>query len=147
LVFTGSTAVGKLFQKYAGESNMKQVWLETGGKSPNIIFPDADLEKAADMAAFGIFFNQGEVCSANSRLLVHSSIKDEMVGKLRERAEKVKQGNPLDPATTMGAMVDVNHAKKVEEFLKVGKAEAKLITGGDRFSMNDSDAVIQPTIF
>ena len=79
LVFTGSTAVGKLFQKYAGESNMKQVWLETGGKSPNIIFPDADLEKAADMAAFGIFFNQGEVCSANSRLLVHSSIKDEMV--------------------------------------------------------------------
>lgn len=147
IVFTGSTAVGKLFQKYAGESNMKQVWLETGGKSPNIIFPDADLEKAADMAAFGIFFNQGEVCSANSRLLVHSSIKDEMVGKLRERAEKVKQGNPLDPATTMGAMVDVNHAKKVEEFLNIGKAEATLITGGDRFSINDSDAFIQPTIF
>ena len=147
LVFTGSTVVGKLFQKYAGESNMKQVWLETGGKSPNIIFPDADLEKAADMAAFGIFFNQGEVCSANSRLLVHSSIKDEMVGKLKERAEKIKQGNPLDPATTMGAMVDVNHAKKVEEFLNVGKAEAKLITGGDRFSINDSDAFIQPTIF
>ena len=67
LVFTGSTAVGKLFQRYAGESNMKQVWLETGGKSPNLIFPDADLEKAADMAAFGIFFNQGEGCSANSR--------------------------------------------------------------------------------
>ena len=126
---------------------MKQVWLETGGKSPNIIFPDADLEKAADMAAFGIFFNQGEVCSANSRLLVHSSIKDEMVGKLRERAEKIKQGDPLDPATTMGAMVDVNHAQKVEEFLNVGKAEAKLITGGDRFSINDSDAFIQPTIF
>ena len=147
LVFTGSTGVGKLFQKYAGESNMKQVWLETGGKSPNIIFPDADLEKAADMAAFGIFFNQGEVCSANSRLLVHSSIKDEMVGKLRERAEKIKQGDPLDPATTMGAMVDVNHAKKVEGFLNVGKVEAKLIIGGDRFSINDSDAFIQPTIF
>ena len=147
LVFTGSTAVGKLFQKYAGESNMKQVWLETGGKSPNIIFPDADLEKAADMAAFGIFFNQGEVCSANSRLLVHSSIKDEMVGKLRDRAEKIKQGDPLDPATTMGAMVDVNHAKKVEGFLNVGKVEAKLIIGGDRFSINGSDAFIQPTIF
>jgi gamma-glutamyl-gamma-aminobutyraldehyde dehydrogenase len=147
LVFTGSTAVGKLFQKYAGESNMKQVWLETGGKSPNIIFPDADLEKAADMAAFGIFFNQGEVCSANSRLLVHSSIKDEMVGKLRERAEKIKQGDPLDPATTMGAMVDVTHAKKVEGFLNVGKVEAKLIIGGDRFSINGSDAFIQPTIF
>ena len=147
LVFTGSTAVGKLFQKYAGESNMKQVWLETGGKSPNIIFPDANLENAADMAAFGIFFNQGEVCSANSRLLVHSSIKDEMVGKLRDRAEKIKQGDPLDPATTMGAMVDVNHAKKVEGFLNVGKGEAKLIIGGDRFSINGSDAFIQPTIF
>ena len=147
LVFTGSTAVGKLFQKYAGESNMKQVWLETGGKSPNIIFPDANLENAADMAAFGIFFNQGEVCSANSRLLVHLSIKDEMVGKLRDRAEKINQGDPLDPATTMGAMVDVNHAKKVEGFLNVGKGEAKLIIGGDRFSINGSDAFIQPTIF
>ena len=72
LAFTGSTEVGKLFQRYAGESNMKQVWLETGGKSPNLIFPDADLDAAADMAAFGIFFNQGEVCSANSRMLVHA---------------------------------------------------------------------------
>jgi gamma-glutamyl-gamma-aminobutyraldehyde dehydrogenase len=147
LVFTGSTAVGKLFQRYAGESNMKQVWLETGGKSPNIIFPDADLEKAADMAAFGIFFNQGEVCSANSRLLVHSSIKDEMIEKLKERAEQIKQGDPLDPATKMGAMVDNNHASKVEAFLNVGKGEANLITGGSRFAIGDSDAFIQPTIF
>jgi gamma-glutamyl-gamma-aminobutyraldehyde dehydrogenase len=147
LVFTGSTAVGKLFQRYAGESNMKQVWLETGGKSPNLIFPDADLDKAADMAAFGIFFNQGEVCSANSRLLVHSSIKDKMVAKLKERAEGIKQGDPLDPETTMGAMVDNTHASTVEAFLNTGKTEAKLVTGGDRFSMGRSDAFIQPTIF
>jgi 4-(gamma-glutamylamino)butanal dehydrogenase len=85
--------------RYAGESNMKQVWLETGGKSPNLIFPDADLEAAADMAAFGIFFNQGEVCSANSRLLVHASIADEMVERMRERAEAIRPGDPLDPAT------------------------------------------------
>lgn len=85
LVFTGSTEVGKMFQRYAGESNMKQVWLETGGKSPNLIFADADLEAAADKAAFGIFFNQGEVCSANSRMLVHESIAEEMIERMRAR--------------------------------------------------------------
>ncbi len=147
LVFTGSTNVGKMFQRYAGESNMKQVWLETGGKSPNLIFADADLDQAADMAAFGIFFNQGEVCSANSRLLVHESIKDEMVAKLKTLAEAVVQGDPLDPATTMGAMVDAEHASRVEAYLKKGKAEATVVTGGARCTIGTSDAFIQPTIF
>jgi len=146
LVFTGSTAVGKLFQRYAGESNMKQVWLETGGKSPNLIFADADLEKAADMAAFGIFFNQGEVCSANSRLLVQKDIAVEITAKLKQRAEAIRQGDPLNPETTMGAMVDTHHAGRVEEFLKIGKAEGRLVTGGNRFSIGESDAFIQPTI-
>lgn len=147
LVFTGSTAVGKLFQRYAGESNMKQVWLETGGKSPNLIFADADLDKAADMAAFGIFFNQGEVCSANSRLLVHKDVAEAMLDKLTARAEAIRQGDPLDPATQMGAMVDAEHAARVEGFLKSGKQSARLVTGGARCSIGPSDAFIQPTIF
>ena len=147
LVFTGSTAVGKMFQRYAGESNMKQVWLETGGKSPNLVFADADLEQAADMAAFGIFFNQGEVCSANSRLLVHESVAEQMLDKLKTRAEAIKQGDPLDPETQMGAMVDAEHAGRVEGYLTAGKAEARLVTGGERVSQGASDAFIQPTIF
>jgi 4-(gamma-glutamylamino)butanal dehydrogenase len=147
LVFTGSTAVGKLFMRYAGESNMKQVWLETGGKSPNLIFPDADLEAAADMAAFGIFFNQGEVCSANSRLLVHASIADEMVERMRERAEAIRPGDPLDPATKMGAMVDAGHAGRVAEFLASGRQTSRLVAGGERLTIGGSDAFIQPTVF
>lgn len=147
LVFTGSTEVGKLFQRYAGESNMKQVWLETGGKSPNVIFADADLEAAADKAAFGIFFNQGEVCSANSRMLVQESIADEMIARMQAKAEAIVPGDPLDPATKMGAMVDAQHAGRVESFLASGKQSARLVAGGERLSIGGSDAFIQPTIF
>jgi 4-(gamma-glutamylamino)butanal dehydrogenase len=102
LVFTGSTAVGKLFQRCAGESNMKQVWLETGGKSPNLIFADVDLEAAADMAAFGIFFDQGEVCTANSRMLVHASIADEMIARMADRAAATQPGDPWTPRRKWG---------------------------------------------
>lgn len=147
LVFTGSTAVGKLFMRYAGESNMKQVWLETGGKSPNLIFPDADLDAAGDMAAFGIFFNQGEVCSANSRMLVHASIADEMIERMRFRAKAIRPGNPLDPATKMGAMVDRGHAGRVAEFLASGRASSRLVAGGERLTIDGSDAFIEPTVF
>ena len=147
LVFTGSTAVGKLFMRYAGESNMKQVWLETGGKSPNLIFPDADLDAAADKAAFGIFFNQGEVCSANSRMLVHASIADEMIERMRARAEAIRPGNPLDPATKMGAMVDAGHAGRVAEFVASGRASSRLVAGGERLTIDGSDAFIEPTVF
>ncbi|MCT4371265.1 aldehyde dehydrogenase [Yangia mangrovi] len=147
LVFTGSTEVGKMFQRYAGESNMKQVWLETGGKSPNLIFPDADLDAAADKAAFGIFFNQGEVCSANSRMLVHESIAEEMIERMRLRAEAITPGNPLDPDTKMGAMVDARHTERVEGFLAAGKQCSRLVAGGNRLTLGGSDAFIQPTIF
>lgn len=147
LVFTGSTAVGKLFQRYAGESNMKQVWLETGGKSPNLIFPDADLDTAADMAAFGIFFNQGEVCSANSRMLVHSSIKDEMVERMKTLAEAIVPGNPLDPNAGLGSMVDKTHTDNVMRFVESGQRSSRLVTGGERVTMNGSDAFVTPTIF
>lgn len=147
LVFTGSTHVGKLFQRYAGDSNMKQVWLETGGKSPNLIFPDADLDKAADMAAFGIFFNQGEVCSANSRMLVHASIAEEMVARMVARAEAMQPGDPLDPASKMGALVDEKHAESVMRFIASGRQEARLVTGGERVFVNGAGAFVQPTIF
>ena len=144
LVFTGSTTVGKLFQGYAGASNMKQVWLETGGKSPNLIFPDADLDRAADMAAFGIFINQGEVCSANSRMLVHKSIAEEMVARMVARAEAMQPGDPLDPASKMGALVDARHADSVMGFIAAGRAEARLVAGGERCGPG---AFVQPTIF
>ncbi len=147
LVFTGSTAIGKMFQRYAGESNMKQVWLETGGKSPNLIFPDADLDAAADMAAFGIFFNQGEVCSANSRMLVHEAIAEEMTARMTARAEAIRPGDPLDPEATLGAMVDARHADAVMGFIAAGRTEARLVAGGERVRIGGSDAFIQPTVF
>ena len=148
LAFTGSTAVGKLFQQYAGQSNMKQVWLETGGKSPNLVFSDCNnIEKAAEMAAFGIFFNQGEVCSANSRLLVERSIKDIFLNKLKKIAQKMQPGNPLDPDSKMGAMVSEEQTNQVMEFIDNGKKEATLITGGEQVAVNGKGYYIQPTIF
>ena len=147
LAFTGSTAVGKLFQRYAGDSNMKQVWLETGGKSPNLIFPDADLDAAADKAAFGIFFNQGEVCSANSRMLVHESIADEMAAHMVARAAAYQPGDPLDPASRMGPLVTRGHADTVMGFIDAGRQEAQLLCGGERLTLDGSDAYVQPTVF
>ncbi len=99
LVFTGSTQVGKYFMQYSAQSNLKQVWLECGGKSANLVFADCrDLDLAAEKAAFGIFFNQGEVCSANSRLLVERAIHDEFVERLKAQAERWLPGDPLDPS-------------------------------------------------
>ncbi len=148
LAFTGSTPVGKLFQRYAGESNMKPVWLETGGKSPNLVFADcADLDAAADMAAFGIFFNQGEVCSANSRLLVERGIKDALVEKLIARAEATQPGDPLDPASKMGAMVDETQTETVMRYIAAGRETARLATGGARVSVGGKGCFVQPTIF
>ena len=148
LAFTGSTSVGKMFLQYSGQSNMKQVWLETGGKSPNLVFADCgDLDAAADMAAFGIFFNQGEVCSANSRLLAQRGIKDAFVEKLAERAAATQPGDPLDPASKMGAMVDAHHAANVMRFVEAGKKTARLVAGGDRVTVNGRGSFIQPTIF
>jgi 4-(gamma-glutamylamino)butanal dehydrogenase len=147
LVFTGSTAVGKMFMRYAGESNLKQVWPETGGKSPNLIFADADLDAAADMAAFGIFFNQGEVCSANSRLLVEASVADEMVRRMAMRAQVHVPGDPLNPASTLGPLVDRAHAGRVQAMIEAGKQSARLVCGGGRLTLTGSDAYIEPTIF
>jgi len=148
LAFTGSTPVGKMFMQYSGQSNMKQVWLETGGKSPNLVFADcSNLDAAADMAAFGIFFNQGEVCSANSRLLVQRGIKDALLEKLAQRAAAMPPGDPLDPASKMGAMVDASHTANVMRFIEAGKKTARLAAGGQQVAINGRGSFVQPTIF
>jgi len=148
LAFTGSTPVGKLFLQYSGQSNMKQVWLETGGKSPNLVFADtADLDAAADMAAFGIFFNQGEVCSANSRLLVERSVHDALVEKLAARAQATQPGDPLDPASKMGAMVDAKQTEQVMRYIEIGKQSANLVVGGEQVKVDRKGSFVQPTIF
>ena len=148
LAFTGSTATGKMFMQYSGQSNLKPVWPETGGKSPNLVFADCeDLDAAADMAAFGIFFNQGEVCSANSRLYVERSIKEDFVEKLVERAGAMQPGDPLDPASKMGAIVSERQTQGIMRFVEEGKKTAKLLTGGERVTVDGKGCFVQPTIF
>ncbi|MEG0860406.1 MAG: aldehyde dehydrogenase [Pseudomonas sp.] len=149
LVFTGSTEVGKYFMQYAAQSNLKQVWLECGGKSPNLVFADCqDLDLAAEKAAFGIFFNQGEVCSANSRLLVQRSIADEFVQRLIEKARQWQPGNPLNPASSAGAIVDARQTQRILQYIEQARGEgAQLVCGGRQLSFDGSDNFIEPTIF
>lgn len=149
LVFTGSTQVGKYFMQYSAQSNLKQVWLECGGKSPNLVFDDCrDLDLAAEKAAFGIFFNQGEVCSANSRLYVQRSIHDEFVERLQAKARNWLPGDPLDPASRAGAIVDATQTARIEAAIGQGREQgARLVCGGERLSVNGSSNFITPTIF
>jgi gamma-glutamyl-gamma-aminobutyraldehyde dehydrogenase len=148
VAFTGSTEVGKLFLRYSAESNAKPVWLECGGKSPNLVFADTeDLDRAADMAAFGIFYNQGEVCSANSRLLVERGIRDELVERIAERARNVRVGDPLDPETTMGPLVDESHAERVLGYIDAARDVARVRIGGGRAAVNGHDrCFVEPTL-
>lgn len=148
LAFTGSTAVGKKFLEYAAQSNMKQVWLECGGKSPNLVFDDTDdLDLAARKACFGIFFNQGEVCSANSRLLVQRSIHDEFVDRLISHAAAFMPGDPLDPSSGMGAIVDEQQHRRVREWIARGRDSATLAIGGGAPRVDGKGYFIEPTIF
>jgi gamma-glutamyl-gamma-aminobutyraldehyde dehydrogenase len=146
--FTGSTEVGKLFLQYSGQSNMKQIWLECGGKSPNMVFADAaDLDRAAESAAQGIFFNQGQVCSASSRLLVQKPIKDEFLARVLEQAGRFSPGNPLDERSTMGALIDRAHTDTVLRRIGEGRADAKLILGGEATMVDGRGCFVAPTIF
>ncbi len=149
LAFTGSTQVGKFFMNYSAQSNLKQIWLECGGKSPNLVFADCqDLDLAADKAAFGIFFNQGEVCSANSRLLVERKIHDEFVERLQEKARHWQPGDPLDPASKMGAIVDARQTARVMDYINhAATSGARLVAGGEQVIINGSNNFIQPTLF
>ena len=149
VAFTGSAEVGKYFLEYSGQSNMKQVSLECGGKTPNIIMADApNLEAASEAAAFGIFFNQGEVCNAGSRLVVHKSVKDAVLEKVMNVGKTMQPGDPLDPETRMGAMVDESQTKRVMGYIEDGKGSgAELKMGGKRVRQDSGGCYIEPTIF
>src|ERR1700757_4503600 len=131
IAFTGSAAVGKIIVKQAADT-VKRVTLELGGKSPNIFFADADFEAAIDGALFGVFINQGEVCSAGSRVLVQKTIYKKFVDAMAEKAKKIKLGPPLERETKMGPLVSKEQYDRVRSYLEVGKKEAKVASGGSR---------------
>ncbi len=146
IAFTGSTEIGRLVMKMAAESNMKRVSLELGGKAPNIVFADSDLDAAARGAIRGIFFNQGEVCCAGSRLFVEKPVHDKFVGLLKGYAESLVQGDPLDPRTQMGAQVSEEQHKKILGYIAAGKKEgATCVTGGT--AHGPKGYFVKPTIF
>src|SRR6202040_3671732 len=146
VAFTGSAAVGKAIVKMAADT-LKRVTLELGGKSPNIFFADADFESAIDGALFGVFINQGEVCSAGSRILVQKSIYKNFVEAMAEKAKKIKIGPPLDRETKMGALVSKEQYDRVNSYIEIGKKEAKLVSGGGRPEKMGKGYYVQPTIF
>jgi gamma-glutamyl-gamma-aminobutyraldehyde dehydrogenase len=148
IAFTGSTLTGKRFMEYASQSNLKRVWLECGGKSPHIIFEDCeDIEKAAKAAAAAIFTNQGEVCIAGSRLYVQASIYDTFMDSLTRHAQKMTPGNPLDPRSAMGAIVDKRQMQTVLSYIDTGLKEGgSLRTGGKQAQTVDGGNYIEPTI-
>jgi gamma-glutamyl-gamma-aminobutyraldehyde dehydrogenase/4-guanidinobutyraldehyde dehydrogenase/NAD-dependent aldehyde dehydrogenase len=147
--FTGSTEVGKLFLTYSGQSNMKGLSLECGGKSPNIVFADApNLDAAAKAAAFGIFFNQGEMCTAASRLLIQASIKDQFLEKVIAIGKTMPAGDPLDPKVKMGAIVDERQMERVLGYINSGvNAGAHLALGGNQVRTETGGFYVEPTIF
>ncbi|KAF8423744.1 aldehyde dehydrogenase domain-containing protein [Boletus edulis BED1] len=146
VAFTGSTLVGRKVMEASSKSNLKNVTLELGGKSPNIIFDDADLDQAVNWAAFGIFWNQGQTCCAGSRILVQEGIYDEFVKRFAEKARSIKLGDPLDPQTAQGPQVSEIQFNRIMGYIKSGKeAGAKVEAGGER--QGTEGYFIQPTIF
>jgi 4-guanidinobutyraldehyde dehydrogenase / NAD-dependent aldehyde dehydrogenase len=148
LTFTGSTPVGKQLMEYSGQSNLKRTFLELGGKSPNIVFGDANLEKAAAGAAVGVFYNGGQTCTAGTRLIVEQSIKDEFLEMVVAQASNWMPGDPLDPATAMGPMIDQAQCKTVSDYVGIGNSEgAKLVFGGNTLYPDSGGFYHEPTIF
>nr|XP_058912248.1 retinal dehydrogenase 2 isoform X2 [Kogia breviceps] len=146
IAFTGSTEVGKLIQEAAGRSNLKRVTLELGGKSPNIIFADADLDYAVEQAHQGVFFNQGQCCTAGSRIFVEESIYEEFVRRSVERAKRRIVGSPFDPTTEQGPQIDKKQYNRILELIQSGVAEgAKLECGGK--GLGRKGFFIEPTVF
>ena len=149
VAFTGSNKVGRLMMQYAGQSNMKRVWLECGGKSPNIVMADCpDLDVAAQAAAWAVFFNQGEMCSAGSRLLVERSIKDRLLEKVIALGKTLQPGDPLDPQSKLGAIVDDIQLKTVLGYIDAGKDDgARLCLGGTQLREDSGGYYVAPTVF
>jgi acyl-CoA reductase-like NAD-dependent aldehyde dehydrogenase len=149
IAFTGSTATGRSIMQYAGQSNLKRVSLECGGKSPNIVLADYDdLDRAATAAAFAIFFNQGEMCSAGSRLLVQEDIKDAFLERVQGVARTLVPGDPLDPETKLGAIVDEGQMNRVLGYIEAGKRDgANVRLGGNRVRESSGGFYVEPTVF
>ena len=149
IAFTGSTEVAKHFLRYAADSNMKRVSAETGGKTPNLMFADApDPRYAMNAIGFSIFWNTGESCIAGSRLLVEQSMYDEVVDSVKTTAESWVPGDPLDPATKAGPIVDENQLARVEHYIGLGSSEgARLVTGGNRILTETGGFFVEPTVF
>jgi acyl-CoA reductase-like NAD-dependent aldehyde dehydrogenase len=136
--FTGSTEVGKLMMRYAGESNLKRVALECGGKSPHVVMADADLEAAAAAIAWGIYYNMGETCHAGSRVIVHERVKDGLVAAIERVARTITLGHPFEPATQMGALIDKGHLGRVMGYIASGVEQGARIAFGGRQAFADS---------
>ena len=146
VAFTGETSTGQLIMEAAAKSNLKRVSLELGGKSPNIVFADADIDAAVEGAYFGLFFNQGQCCCAGSRLFVEQSIHDEFVAKLVQRAKSQKVGDPFDPETTQGPQITREQQERVLNFIDSGKKEGATIhCGGGK--PNLPGYFVEPTVF
>jgi len=146
VAFTGEHTTGQIIMKAAAESNLKRVTLELGGKSPNVVFADADLDAAVEGAYFGLFFNQGQCCCAGSRLFVEDKIHDQFVDKMVKKAKARKVGDPFDPATEQGPQVSQEQFDRVMGYIKAGKTDgAKMLCGGNR--VGTKGYFIEPTIF
>ena len=148
IAFTGGTETGREILRGVANSNMKKVSLELGGKSPNIFFADCDLDAATDGALFGVFINQGEVCSAGSRVLVQEDIYKKFMERMKEKTRRIKLGDPMQRTTKMGPLVSEGHLQRVLGFIDQGRKEAKLVAGGDRPAGSLRKGwFVQPTIF
>jgi aldehyde dehydrogenase (NAD+) len=146
VAFTGSTEVGKLIMQAAARTNLKRVTLELGGKSPNIVFADSDLDQAVEGSHFALFFNQGQCCCAGSRLFVEQKVHDQFVEKILKKVKKTKVGDPFDPNTTQGPQVSQEQFDRIMSYIDAGKSGgAKLLAGGGR--VGDKGYFVEPTVF
>jgi len=145
--FTGSTEVGKLMLRYAGDSNMKRVALECGGKTPHVVMADADIARAGAGIAWGIYYNSGETCHAGSRVIAHAAIKDELIEAIRTVAATITLGQPLDPATQMGALIDAGHMRRVLGYIESGVAGgAEVAFGGKQVMQETGGFYVEATV-
>jgi aldehyde dehydrogenase (NAD+) len=146
ITFTGSGRTGRLIQQAAAKSNLKNVLFELGGKSPAVIFGDADLDRAAKETANSLQFNSGQVCMANSRVYVHSSISDQFISLFKEKFQAITPGDPTQPHVTHGPQADEIQFNTIKKYIELGKRDGKLALGGDEIA-GHAGYFIEPTVF
>jgi acyl-CoA reductase-like NAD-dependent aldehyde dehydrogenase len=147
ITFTGSTEVGRLMLRYAAESNLKRVALELGGKTPQVVFADADLAAAATDIAWGVYYNSGETCHAGSRLIVHEAVKEALLEEIRRVTATITLGHPLEPSTQMGALIDGGHMQRVLGYIDAGVADgARVVFGGHQTLKETGGFYVEATV-